>query len=61
MLLGEPLSGAERNLCSSAYKNLVNNRRAEIKVLNAVAKKVGLKQSKEMSIVLKNYKTAIET
>lgn len=46
LLLGEQLTGAERNLCSSAYKNLVNNRRAEIKVLNAVAKKIGGKQTK---------------
>ena len=46
LLLGEPLTAAERNLCSSAYKNLVNNRRAELKVLHAVGKKIGSKQTK---------------
>lgn len=39
----ETLSSAERNLCASAYKNLVNNRRAELKVLNAIGKKIGIK------------------
>lgn len=46
LLMGEPLTAAERNLCSSAYKNLVNNRRAELKVLHAVGKKIGSKQTK---------------
>lgn len=60
LLLGQQLSGAERNLCASAYKNLVNNRRAEIKVLNAIAKKVSGKQTKQMGVALKNYKAKIE-
>lgn len=46
LLLGEQLTSAEKNLCASAYKNLVNNRRAEIKVLNAIANKLGNKNTK---------------
>jgi len=38
----------------------VNNRRAEVKVLNAISNKMGSKNTKEMGIALKNYKTAIE-
>lgn len=60
LLLGEQLTSAQKNLCASAYKNLVNNRRAEVKVLNAISNKMGSKNTKEMGIALKNYKTVIE-
>ena len=49
-LLEEELTAAERNLCASAYKNLVSNRRAEIKVLASIENKLENKeiQSREM-------------
>lgn len=36
----DQLTSAQRNLCASAYKNIVNNRRAQIKVLDAISKKI---------------------
>lgn len=39
LLSEEELTSPERNLCSSAYKNVVSSRRAELKVIQAVRSK----------------------
>lgn len=60
-LLEEELTSAERNLCASAYKNLVSSRRAELKVLDAVEQKLPNKgsESVEMQAAIKKYRSAI--
>jgi hypothetical protein len=40
LLSEEELTPAERSLCASAYKNVVCSRRAELKVIQAMASKV---------------------
>jgi hypothetical protein len=49
LLSEEELTPAERNLCASAYKNVVSSRRAELKVVQAMNAKAreedGLQES----------------
>lgn len=48
------LSNAERNLCSSAYKNVIGNLRAEVKVLDSLKDKT--KDSIVMSESIDEYR-----
>lgn len=51
----EELTPAERNLCSSAYKNVVSSRRAELKVIEAMKAKT--KEEDSMNQTLEKYET----
>ena len=61
-LLEEELNAAERNLCVSAYKNVVANHRAELKVLDAAEKKLYSKEnsSSEMGAAIDKYREVIK-
>lgn len=62
LTIEEELSSSERNLCASAYKSVVSNRRAELKVLEAASKKLSHKdsQSGDAEITIENYRQTIE-
>lgn len=59
-LFDEELTSAERNLCSSAYKNVISNRRAELKVLESIQNKLTPKEYKEIRTTIEKYKKDIE-
>lgn len=58
LLSEEELTPAERNLCASAYKNVVSSRRAELKVVQAMAGKA--KEEDSLRESLDKYETEIE-
>lgn len=56
----DELTSAERNLCSSAYKNLISNRRAELRVLDSIKDKAKTTESKDILTVIKKYRKNVE-
>lgn len=58
LLSEEELTPAERNLCSSAYKNVVSSRRAELKVIQAIRAKT--KEDDSLQDSLSKYEAEIE-
>ncbi len=62
--LGTDLSSEERNIVSAAYKNVVGNKRAELRVLTAIEQKESRKSSNETKNknlkYIQNYKKEIE-
>lgn len=53
------LSNEERNIVSAAYKNVVGNKRAELRVLTAIEQKESAK-NENIKLYIRNYKFKIE-
>ena len=58
--MSSKISSEERSLISAAYKNFAGNKRAELRVINAIERKENEKENTEQSEYAASYRLSIE-